>query len=171
MSLLLTPLVRNLAWHYGLIDLPGQRRKIHSAPIPRIGGVAIFAAVIGAYGLLLILRLSSGAIVWADLPLVLRILPALAVVFGIGLIDDIVSTRPWVRLAAETVAAILAWIGRIQVNAINGYSFSGAFVSLVVTVLWIVTCTNAINLIDSVDGLATGISLFASITMLVAPTR
>jgi len=168
LSLLLTPLVRNLAWHYGLVDQPDQRRKIHSAPVPRIGGVAIFAAVIGAYGLLLVVRLSSGAIVWADLPLVVRILPALAVVFGIGLIDDIVSTRPWVRLAVETVAAILAWIGGIQVNALNGYSFSGAFVSLVVTVLWIVTCTNAINLIDGVDGLAAGISLFASITMLVA---
>jgi len=168
LSLLLTPLVRNLAWHYGLVDQPDQKRKIHSAPIPRIGGVAIFAAVIGAYSLLLVVRLSSRAIVWADLPLVLRLFPALAVVFGIGLIDDIVSTRPWVRLAAETVAAILAWMGGIHVSAINGYSFSGAVVSLIVTVLWIVTCTNAINLIDGVDGLAAGVSLFASVTMLVA---
>jgi UDP-GlcNAc:undecaprenyl-phosphate GlcNAc-1-phosphate transferase len=168
LSLFLTPLVRNLAWHYGLVDQPDQQRKIHSAPIPRIGGVAIFAAVIGAYGLLLVVRLSSGAIVWADLPLVLRLLPALAVVFGIGLIDDIVSTHPWVRLAAETVAAILAWMGGIHISAINGYSFSGAVVSFIVTVLWIVTCTNAINLIDGVDGLAAGVSLFASITMLVA---
>jgi len=58
-----------------------------------LGGVAIFAAVIGAYGLLLIVRLSSGAIVWENLPLILRLLPALAIVFGIGLIDDIVSVR------------------------------------------------------------------------------
>ena len=168
LSLLLTPLVRNLAWHYGVVDQPDQQRKIHSAPIPRIGGVAIFGAVIGSYGLLLVVRLSSGAIVWADLPLVLRLLPALAVVFGIGLIDDIVSTHPWLRLAAETVAAILAWVGGVHVSAINGYSFSGAVVSFIVTVLWIVTCTNAINLIDGVDGLAAGVSLFASITMLVA---
>lgn len=168
LSLGLTPLVRNLAWHYGLVDQPDQQRKIHSSPIPRIGGVAIFAAVILAYALLLVVRLSSGAIVWADLPLVLRLLPALAVVFGIGLIDDIVSTSPWVRLAAETVAAILAWAGGIQINAINGYSFSGAVVSLIVTVLWIVTCTNAINLIDGVDGLAAGVSMFASVTMLIA---
>src|ERR1700747_1109358 len=125
LSLFLTPLVRNTAWRYGLVDQPDQERKIHSAPTPRIGGVAIFASVIGAYALLLIVRLSSGAIVWADLPLILRLLPALVVVFGIGLRDDIVSTRPWVRLAAETVAGILAWLGGVQVIAINGYSFSG----------------------------------------------
>jgi UDP-GlcNAc:undecaprenyl-phosphate GlcNAc-1-phosphate transferase len=168
LSLFLTPLVRNLAWRHGIVDQPDQQRKIHSSPVPRLGGVAIFAAVIGAYGLLLIVRLTSGAIVWADLPLVLRLLPALAIVFGIGLIDDMVGTRPWVRLAAETIAAIFAWLGGIQVQAINGYSFSGEAVSLVVTVLWIVTCTNAINLIDGVDGLAAGVSLFASITMLIA---
>jgi UDP-GlcNAc:undecaprenyl-phosphate GlcNAc-1-phosphate transferase len=168
LSLVLTPLVRNLAWCYGLVDQPDQQRKIHNAPIPRIGGIAIFAAVIGAYGLLLVIRFSSGAIVWADLPLALRLLPALSVVFGIGLIDDVVSTHPWLRLIAEAVAASLAWLGGIHVSAINGYSFPGAAVSFMVTVLWIVTCTNAINLIDGVDGLAAGVSLFASITMLVA---
>ena len=167
-SLFLTPLVRNVAWHFGIVDQPDQERKIHSSPIPRIGGVAIFASVIGAYGLLLIVRFSSGAIVWADLPLVLRILPALAVVFGIGLIEDIYATSPWVRLSAETLASVLAWMGGIRIAAINGYSFSGVTVSLIVTVLWIVTCTNAINLIDGVDGLAAGVSLFASITMLLA---
>ena len=152
LSLVLTPLVRNLAWRYGIVDQPDQQRKIHGSPIPRIGGVAIFASVIGAYGLLLVARLSSGNIVLADLPLVLRLLPALAIVFGIGLIDDIVSTRPWVRLAVESVAAILAWIGGIRILGVAGHSFSGDVESLLFTVLWIVTCTNAINLIDGVDG-------------------
>jgi len=168
LALVLTPMVRNLAWRYGIVDQPDQERKIHSAPIPRLGGVAIFAAVIGAYGLLLIVRLSSGAIVWEHFPLILRILPALAVVFGVGLIDDIVTVSPWIRLTAEAVAAIFAWFGGVQIYAINGYSFSGDIVSLIVTVLWIVTCTNAINLIDGVDGLAAGVSLFASATMLIA---
>lgn len=168
LSLVITPFVRNLAWHFGIVDQPDQQRKIHSAPIPRIGGVAIFAAVLGAYGLLLVVRLSSGAIVWADLPLVLRVLPALGVVFGIGLIEDVFGTRPWTRLSAETIAAVLAWMGGIRIGAINGYSFSGAAVSFIVTVLWIVTCTNAINLIDGVDGLAAGVSIFASVTMLIA---
>lgn len=168
LAIALTPLVRNFAWHFGIVDQPDQERKIHSTPVPRIGGVAIFASVIGAYGLLLIARISSGAIVWEDLPLVSRIIPALAVVFGIGLIEDIFGTSPWIRLSAETMAAVLAWIGGIRIAAINGYSFSGSAVCLIATVLWIVTCTNAINLIDGVDGLASGVSLFASITMLIA---
>jgi UDP-GlcNAc:undecaprenyl-phosphate GlcNAc-1-phosphate transferase len=168
LALLLTPLVRNLAWRFGIVDQPDQQRKIHSAPIPRMGGVAIFASVVLAYGLLLVARLSSGAIVWEGLPLVLRLFPAFAVVFSIGLIDDIVSLRPWKRLTAEFVAATLAWIGGIHVSALGGYSFSAVAVSFAVTLLWIVTCTNAINLIDGVDGLATGVSLFAALTMLIA---
>lgn len=168
LSLVLTPLVRNLAWRLGIVDQPDQLRKIHSSPIPRLGGVAIFSAVICAYALLLIVRLSSGRIVWENMPVAMRLFPALAVVFGIGLIDDIISTRPWIKLAAETVAATLAWMGGVQVHVVNGLTFSGAVASFVVTVLWIVTCTNAINLIDGVDGLAAGVSLFAAVTMLIA---
>ncbi len=168
LSLLLTPLVRNLAWHCGIVDQPDQQRKIHCAPIPRMGGVAIFVSVIAAYVLLLLVRFSSGAIIWEGLPLVLRILPALAVVFSIGLIDDIISVRPWIKVAAEAVAAILAWFGGIHVSGLVGHSFSSVAVSFVVTLSWIVLCTNAINLIDGVDGLAAGVSLFAAITMLIA---
>ena len=168
LSFLLTPLVKNLAWYFGVVDQPDQKRKIHSSPIPRLGGMAIFASVLGAYILLLIVRMSSGAIVLENMPVILRLMPALLVVFGIGLMDDIVSVAPWIRLGAEAVAAVLAWIGGVHIYAINGYSLSGQVISLIVTVLWIVTCTNAINLIDGVDGLAAGVSLFASLTMLSA---
>jgi len=168
LALFLTPCVRNLAWRFGVVDQPDQQRKFHAAPIPRMGGVAIFASVLGAYCLLLAVRLSSGAIVWEGLPLVVRLLPAFAVVFGIGLIDDVVSLRPWKKLSAEVAAAILAWFGGIHVTALVGYSFTGVAVSFVITIIWIVTCTNAINLIDGVDGLATGVSLFAAFTMLIA---
>jgi len=87
--------------------------------------------------------------------------------FGVGLVDDIISLSPWKKLTAEVVAAILAWFGGIHVGGIADYSFFGV-VSFVVTLLWIVACTNAINLIDGVDGLATGVSLFAALTMLIA---
>lgn len=161
-------MVSNLAWRYGIVDLPDQQRKLHSAPIPRMGGLAIFAAIIGAYGMLLIARLTSGAIVWDGLPLVLRLFPAFVVVFGVGLMDDILSLRPWLKLTAEMAAAILAWLGGIHVSSFAGYSFTGAIASFAITVFWIVTCTNAINLIDGIDGLAVGVSLFAAITMLIA---
>jgi UDP-GlcNAc:undecaprenyl-phosphate GlcNAc-1-phosphate transferase len=168
LTLFLTPLVRNLAWHFEIVDQPDQQRKLHSAPIPRLGGVAIVFAVFAAYGLLLAVRLSSGAIVGEDLPLVVRLLPALAVIFGIGLMDDIVNLRPWQKLAGEVVAAILAWFGGVHVSVVAGYSFPSVAAGLAVTVLWIVTCTNAINLIDGVDGLAAGVSVFAALTMLIA---
>ena len=168
LSLLLTPLVRSMAWRFGIVDQPDQQRKVHAAPIPRLGGVAIFASVVGAYLLLLVVRLSSRAILWEDLPLILRLFPAFSIVFGVGLVDDILSLRPWKRLAAESVAAMLVWFGGIHISVFAGYSVHGTVVSFLVTVLWIVTCTNAINLIDGVDGLAAGVSLFAAGTMLVA---
>jgi UDP-GlcNAc:undecaprenyl-phosphate GlcNAc-1-phosphate transferase len=167
LALLLTPLVRNTARRLGVVDQPDQQRKLHSTPIPRVGGVAIFATVIGSYCLLLAARFAAGAIVWDGLPLILRILPAVAIVFGVGLIDDVISLSPWKKLTAEVVAATLAWFGGIHVGGIANFSFSGV-VSFLITLFWIVACTNAINLIDGIDGLATGVSLFAALTMLIA---
>ena len=168
LSLVLTPLVRNLTRHFGLVDKPDHQRKIHSAPIPRMGGVAIFAAVVLAYGLLIAARFGSGAILWNGMPLILRLFPAFAVIFSTGLIDDILNLPPWIKLTGEIVAAILAWLGGIHVSALAGHSFSSVAVSFVVTLMWIIVCTNAINLIDGVDGLAAGVSLFAALTMLIA---
>jgi UDP-GlcNAc:undecaprenyl-phosphate GlcNAc-1-phosphate transferase len=122
-------------------------RKLHGAPIPRLGGVAIFASILCAYGLLLVVRFSSGHIIMEDLPLVLHILPALLIVFLLGLVDDIVSLSPWIKLAVEIVAAVVAWFGGIHVSSVEGHSFS-AVLSFAVTIVWIVGCTNAINLID-----------------------
>lgn len=164
LTLVMTPLVRNLAWRFELIDQPDQQRKIHLAPTPRMGGVAIFAAVLCAYALLLAVRLSSGHIVWEDLPLVTRIAPAFGVVFAVGLIDDIFALRPWIKLIAQLAAASYAWSSGIRVSTLAGHPFVG-MVSFLVTIFWIVLCTNAINLIDGLDGLATGVSLFAALTM------
>jgi UDP-GlcNAc:undecaprenyl-phosphate GlcNAc-1-phosphate transferase len=167
LSLILTPIVRNASLRLGLVDQPDQARKFHIAPVPRLGGVAIFIAVMVSYALLLAVRLSSGTIVWEGLPLFVRLTPALAVIFGTGLVDDIVSVRPWKKLTAEFVAASLAWFGGIHMSGVAGYSTFG-IIGFVGTVLWIVACTNAINLIDGVDGLAAGICLFAALTMLIA---
>lgn len=164
LSLLLTPLVRNLAWRFGLVDQPDQQRKMHVAPTPRMGGVAIAVSVVVAYALLLLVRLSSGHIIWADLPLVIKLAPAFAIVFMVGLTDDIVTLSPMLKLAGQVVAAVYAWGNGIHVNALDGHAF-GAPVGFLVTILWIVACTNAINLIDGVDGLAAGVSFFALLTM------
>jgi UDP-GlcNAc:undecaprenyl-phosphate GlcNAc-1-phosphate transferase len=167
LALAFTPLCKKLAWRFGIVDHPDQARKLHGAPIPRLGGLAIFVSILCAYGFLLLVRFSSGHIIMEGLPLVLHILPALLIVFLLGLVDDIVSLSPWLKLAVEILAAVVAWFGGIHVSSVEGHSFS-AVLSFAVTIVWIVGCTNAINLIDGLDGLAAGISLFAALTMLVA---
>ena len=167
LALFLTPLVRNYALRFGLVDRPDQHRKTHKRPIPRLGGVAILAATVGAYALVLLVRPSSSLIVREGLPFALRVLPAAVVIFGIGLLDDIFDINAWYKLAVQIVAATLAWKAGIRLDMINGHSFPSS-VSFVLTIIWIVAYANAVNLIDGVDGLAAGAGLFATVTTLIA---
>lgn len=167
LSLFLTPMVRNLALRFGLVDLPDDHRKSHKVPVPRVGGIAILAATVGAYALLLLVGLSAGHIIRYGIPFAVRLLPAVLVIFGVGLADDVFDLSPWNKLGAEIAAAMLAWAGGIRLDSIAGHPFSGAL-SFVLTILWVVACSNAVNLIDGVDGLAAGVGLFAIITTLIA---
>jgi UDP-GlcNAc:undecaprenyl-phosphate/decaprenyl-phosphate GlcNAc-1-phosphate transferase len=167
LSLILTPFFRNMAIRLKLVDQPDHYRKIHRAPIPQIGGVAIAASVIGAFGLLFFLRLNGGRILWGEAPFALRLMPAVAVVFCVGLVDDIYPLRPMYKLIAQIAAAILAWESGIHLSSIGGHDFP-VILSLMLTIIWIVACSNAMNLIDGVDGLAAGVGLVASITTLIA---
>jgi UDP-GlcNAc:undecaprenyl-phosphate GlcNAc-1-phosphate transferase len=165
LSLVLTPLVRDLALRLDLVDEPDHNRKIHKVPIPRIGGVAVVAASVGAYTLLPIVRLGDG--MTAGVGSVNSLLLPVFVIFCVGLVDDIFEIRAWYKLSAQVFAAILAWSGGIHLSEIAGHELP-KIISLLLTVLWIVACTNAINLIDGVDGLAGGAALFATATMLIA---
>jgi len=167
LSLLLTPAVRNLFRRWGVVDHPGGDRTIHDRPIPRVGGIAIAIAYLLAYGCLLLVKLKGGLIVWDSLDFALRLLPAAGVIFVIGLIDDLKGLEPWHKLIGEIGAAGLAYWAGVHVQGFGGYTL-GAWWSLPLTVLWLVGCTNAINLIDGVDGLAAGVGLFATCTTLVA---
>ncbi len=165
-SLLLTPLVRDLALRFGLVDTPNDR-KAHVIPIPRLGGVAIFAATLIAYAVLFLMGLNGVAIVKNSIPLALKLLPPVLIIFAIGLADDIFNLKPWYKLGAQIAASALAWSAGIRLVELNGHPFP-TVASFLLTVLWIVACTNAVNLIDGVDGLAAGAGLFATITMLIA---
>ena len=167
LSLILTPVVRNISLRCGLVDHPDKSRKTHVIPIPRLGGVAIFTAVIGTYASLQLVRLSAGPFIRSGMPFAVKLLPAVIVIFGVGLFDDIFEVRAWQKLGAQSIAATLAWAAGIHLGAIGQHQFSTPL-NFAVTVLWIVACTNAVNLIDGVDGLATGVALFASITTLIA---
>ena len=99
-SLLLTPLVRNTARRLNLVDHPGER-KLHHEPVPRLGGVVIAIAYVGAFAVLLLSGLQAGHIVAGSLPLFWRLAPAALVMFATGLCDDIVGLKPWQKLVGQ----------------------------------------------------------------------
>ena len=162
--LALTPLVRAASRRYGVIDQPTDRKR-HASPIPRTGGVAIAGAYLVAVGLLLLSPLNAADSV--NLPFVFRLLPAAAMVFAVGLVDDVVGLKASEKLPILGLAALLAYLNGVEVTGVAGYDLA-PWASLLMTVLWLVACANAFNLIDGVDGLATGVGLFAVGTVLAA---
>src|SRR6266705_298284 len=166
-AFILTPLTRDVFARLGFVDDPSGGRKLHSAPVPRVGGVAI------AISIALSLGLTAAAGIWTpflynpSIQLLIKLLPSAAVIFLIGLLDDLTTLKPWQKLLGQLLGAVLAYASGLQVMGIAGYA-TPSWVSLPVTVAWLLLCTNAFNLIDGVDGLATGAGLFATLTMLLA---
>jgi UDP-GlcNAc:undecaprenyl-phosphate GlcNAc-1-phosphate transferase len=161
---LITPVVRNTFSRLGFVDHPNDR-KLHRHPIPRVGGVAILLAYALAYACLLLAHLRAGVKIWHGLQFVMQLAPAALIIFATGLIDDIRGLRPWQKLIGQVGAALLAYWAGVRVGNFAGHELV-AWLELPLTVLWLVACTNAVNLIDGVDGLATGLGLFASCTIL-----
>ena len=162
--LFLTPLVRTASKRHGFLDHPGAR-KLHESAVPRTGGVAIAGAYVAAVVLMLLLPLDAGNEV--DIPLVLQLLPAAGLVFIIGLLDDLVGVKPRYKLLVQVAASVVAYSYGVEVDGVAGYALP-EWLSLILTVVWLVGCSNAFNLIDGMDGLATGIGLFSTFTILVA---
>jgi UDP-GlcNAc:undecaprenyl-phosphate/decaprenyl-phosphate GlcNAc-1-phosphate transferase len=166
-AFLLTPLIRNLFRRMGMVDTPDHRRKFHDIGIPRVGGIPLALAYVTAFAVVLLFELKGGIIVRQGLPFAVRLLPAVAVVFLTGLLDDLIGLRPWQKLIGQLCAGGLAiWAG-VFIHRFDGIVFNPVW-GLPVTLLWLIGCTNAFNLIDGVDGLAAGIGLFATVTTLVA---
>ena len=166
LSFFLTPLLRNLALRIGCVDRPDHLRKLHTHPVPRVGGVPIFIACVATWGMLLLSPLQGAHIARGALPLAWKLLPSFLLVFAVGLCDDLFGLRPWHKLLAEFIAAVLAcWAG---VHATFGSHPLDVWWTIPLTVIWLVGCANAFNLIDGVDGLAAGVGLFATLTILIA---
>ena len=166
LSLLLTPVVRNLFGRWGLVDHPDSARKLHATPVPSGGGVAVALAYVLSFAVLLSLHLRAGIIIKEGLPLTWRLLPSAIVVLAVGLLDDIIGLRPWQKLLGQVAAAAGAYWAGIHLSNLAGYHIEMAW-SLPLTIVWLIFCTNALNLIDGIDGLATGLGLFAAATMLL----
>ncbi len=158
-SLVLTPLFRELARKIGMVDQPDARR-IHKLPIPRGGGLSVFVAF----------HLVLGVLVFAlGSPLGQRFsyfwqgsfLLASSLLVVVGLIDDKYGMKPLVKLTGQIVVASILYFSGVHVGGIV-VAFP-PWLDYVVTVLWIVGAINAFNLIDGMDGLAAGLALIASV--------
>ncbi|MGJ9458155.1 glycosyltransferase family 4 protein [Oceanobacillus sp. CF4.6] len=155
-SFLLTFVVKRLAVKIGAVDKP-DHRKIHTEVTPRIGGVAIF---LGA--------LLGGLYFDINHPQLMPIFLGAIIIFLTGLLDDLYNLKPMLKLTGHLAAAtILVGSGiiieRITLPIIGVIDLG--FFSVFITVFWIVGITNAINLIDGLDGLATGVSTIALISI------
>jgi UDP-GlcNAc:undecaprenyl-phosphate GlcNAc-1-phosphate transferase len=144
-TLLLTPACRAACRRFGWVDQPGIR-KLHKAPIPRAGGIAIFLG----YAVAICARHE-----WA-------ILPAICAAFGTGMLDDIVNLKPRTKIAGQALAALLACGAGVEIGG------SGVWWHIPLTIIWLVGCANAVNLIDGLDGVAAGIGICACGAALVS---
>lgn len=165
---ILTPPVIRLAHLLGAVDIPGGR-KIHRHPIPRIGGLAVFGGFISG---MLFAAWASGvdistrgvSVYWLGLA------AAATFMLVVGLADDLWGLAFYWKFLAQIAAAVFVWYCGFRIELI-GQPFGEALelngLSLPLTVLWIVGITNAVNLIDGLDGLATGIALITSCSVAV----
>ena len=166
---LLTPLCRDLSLRLKLVDMPDSKRKHHKKPVPRIGGLPIALSYVGALGLMLAFAPSKASIAIQHPHLLFALLPAAGAVFVTGLIDDIVGLKPWQKLLGQIAGATWAVAAGAHITFLDGHQYS-PFFAFPFSVLWLLACANAFNLIDGMDGLASGVGLFATSTALLAAT-
>jgi UDP-GlcNAc:undecaprenyl-phosphate GlcNAc-1-phosphate transferase len=159
-----TPLVIRAARLINAVDHP-TGRKMHAAPTPRIGGLAVFCGFVGGLGFA---AWASGTLF--DLPEVdvywWGLAAAATAMMFVGLVDDTRGLSFRAKFVAQTLGAVFVWFCGFRVDVVSsplgGGGFELGWLSLPLTVLWIVAVTNAVNLIDGLDGLATGIALITT---------
>ncbi|MCM0649788.1 undecaprenyl/decaprenyl-phosphate alpha-N-acetylglucosaminyl 1-phosphate transferase [Clostridium swellfunianum] len=158
-----TPLVKKLAVKIKAIDVPRDERRIHKKPIPRLGGLAIYISFI------ITIFLKEGMVKNSELGIIIG---ATIIVIG-GILDDIKELKPKTKLIFQIAAAIILIINGVKIDILTN-PFGGvdgmvdiSWFGIPLTLLWVVGITNAINLIDGLDGLAAGVALISTITIFV----
>ena len=171
LSFFLTRYVRNLANARGWLAAPALERHLHQVPLPRIGGVAIYSAFILTVGIarLISWRYPDLDFRFSPKVLVSILLPA-TLIFLLGVYDDLRGVGPYTKFAVQALAGGIVFAYGLRVLDIpvlfGGHRFPW-FVSLPLTILWVIAITNAFNLIDGLDGLAAGSALFSTLVVFV----
>lgn len=171
LSFVLTRSVRAIATARGWVTAPLQDRHLHQAPLPRLGGIAIFVSFLLSVGVALLAReffLHTAAIL-SSKTLFTILIPG-TLIFLLGVYDDIHSIGPHTKFAIQVVGAILLFAGGLRIldlPVLFGARHFGWTLSLPLTILWVIGITNAFNLIDGLDGLAAGSALFSTLVVFV----
>ena len=163
LSYFFTPPVKNFAHKVGAIDVPKDARRMHKKPIPRLGGLAIYGGFL------------CSILIFGQLDeTMLCVLLGAAIIVALGIFDDVLALGAKLKFVVQIVAAAIpVCIGNLQIglftnlNPLSDTPFVHlGILAVPVTIIWIVGITNAVNLIDGLDGLAVGVSSIAAITML-----
>ncbi|MBI1746635.1 MAG: undecaprenyl/decaprenyl-phosphate alpha-N-acetylglucosaminyl 1-phosphate transferase [Acidobacteria bacterium] len=165
-SLLLTPILLRISHRYQWLDVPDGRRKIHAQPVPRLGGIAIFMAFLVTLWISFLGHNTIFAALRGQWDKVVCLLLPATLIFLIGLFDDFRGVSAKTKLSLQLLAAGLLYYNGFRIeqiaNPFGGSHWSLGWLSLPITLVWLVGVTNAFNLIDGMDGLAAGIAFFVS---------
>ncbi|MCU0641311.1 MAG: undecaprenyl/decaprenyl-phosphate alpha-N-acetylglucosaminyl 1-phosphate transferase [Candidatus Margulisbacteria bacterium] len=171
LTILLTPMVRSFAPALGAMDKPSDR-KVHTTAIPRLGGMAIFGGFVAAVVLGLLLAYWGGAKI-NPRPLI-GVLLGGTIIFLTGLFDDMRGLKPLPKLGWQIAGALVAIYFGASITHISN-PFDGplllGWIAVPLTLFWIVGMTNAVNLIDGLDGLAAGVTAISAGTLFFVALR
>jgi UDP-GlcNAc:undecaprenyl-phosphate GlcNAc-1-phosphate transferase len=170
LALVATRYVRDFANAKGWTEAPTTDRHVHSIPIPRLGGVAIYFAFMSAMLMAVVLPRLLGTAQILPLKPTAGLLGAATMIFLLGLVDDLRSLSPYWKFAVQALAGVWLYASGMSIERIALISQDSTFrwmFSLPLTVFWVLLITNAFNLIDGLDGLAAGSALFSTFVLFV----
>ncbi|HWY07391.1 MAG TPA: MraY family glycosyltransferase [Candidatus Acidoferrales bacterium] len=169
-SAVFTRLVRDYSNRHGWASPPASDRHVHTRPIPRLGGVAIFLTL---WCIALLGHWVPEHFGMSEFPLsqlTVKILGPATIIFLLGLIDDFCGLSAYIKFSVQALAAVLLYcngIGISRLTVLAGHPHLGWLVGLPLTILWVLWITNAFNLIDGLDGLAAGSALLSTLVSCV----
>ncbi len=169
LSFVLTKYVRDLATAHGWVAAPALERHLHSRPLPRFGGVAIFLSFLLTFAVAMPAGWHYLAVGFGlSFRTLLTILLPGCLIFALGVYDDIHPVSPYVKVVVQAVAGAILFASGLRIldlPVIFGTHQLPWFLGLPLTILWVLAITNAFNLIDGLDGLAAGSALFSTMVV------
>jgi UDP-GlcNAc:undecaprenyl-phosphate GlcNAc-1-phosphate transferase len=158
-ALVLTPIVRDIFRAYNVVDRPGGR-TVHAYPTPRVGGLSIAVA----YAVVVLAFFDPKETLPAYYSDALKLLPGALIVFVTGLLDDFLNLRPAFKLLGQIAAGAAVFGFGMRIESVAGI-YLPLWLSLLCTIFWLLLSTNALNLIDGLDGLCAGMGFLAAMTL------